>query len=164
VARDSSRKALPFGVEAFRSLRRRRPDAALVLVGADPARWSDEPGVLCPGWLAPEEVELAYRAADVLFVPSLYEGLPRAVIEAWSFGLPVVATDRVALAPTIDEVGGRVVRYGEADGAAEALASLLSNGEQARRYGDAGRRMAEQRFSLEDGVARTEALYRELVP
>src|SRR5206468_3122163 len=113
VARENSRKGLPFGLAAFRRLRESRPDATLVLVGADPRDWRDEPNVRCTGWLESAEVEMAYHSAEVLFVPSVYEGLPRSVIEAWSFGLPVVATDRVALAPTIDGVGGQVIRYGE---------------------------------------------------
>jgi glycosyltransferase involved in cell wall biosynthesis len=163
VARDNSRKALPFGVSAFRSLRQRRANAALLLVGANPGRWRDEPGVHCPGWLEPSDVELAYRVADVLFVPSLYEGLPRAVIEAWNFGVPVVATDRVALAPTIEDVGGLVVRYGRADRAAEALAAVLQDGELAHHYGENGRRIVQQRFALDRSIVRTEALYQEVM-
>jgi glycosyltransferase involved in cell wall biosynthesis len=163
VARDNSRKALPFGIASFRLLRRRRPDATLLLVGADPASLRDEPGVRCTGWLDRREVELAYRCADLLFVPSLYEGLPRAVIEAWSFGLPVVATDRVALAPTIDGVGGRVIRYGDAGEAAHALATMLADGDLARAYGEAGRLLIDERFRLERSVELTESLYRDVV-
>jgi glycosyltransferase involved in cell wall biosynthesis len=163
VARDNSRKALPFGIEAFRQLRRERADAELLLVGANPDRWNGEPGVRCPGWLDPCDVELAYRTADVLFVPSLYEGLPRVVIEAWSFGLPVVATDRVALAPMIDGVGGRVVQFGDPREAANALSSLLVDPSLARRYGNAGRKLAEERFALKRSIDLTEALYMKLV-
>jgi glycosyltransferase involved in cell wall biosynthesis len=162
VARENSRKALPFGIEAFRALRRTRPDAELLLVGADPERRGHELGVRCPGWLEPRETELAYRCADVLFVPSLYEGLPRSVIEAWSFALPVVATDRVALAPTIDGVGGRVIGYGRADDAAEALAALLDDQTLARTYGESGRRLVEDGFCLDRSVEQTASLYRSV--
>jgi glycosyltransferase involved in cell wall biosynthesis len=163
VARDNRRKALPFGVKAFCQLRKSLPDTELLLVGADPDRWNGVPGVRCPGWLEPHEVELAYRSADVLFVPSLYEGLPRAVIEAWRFSLPVVATDRVALAPMIADVGGRVVAYGNVLQAASALSHLLSNRKLARTYGARGRRMVEEQFRLDLSVTRTEALYHGLL-
>src|SRR5712691_1095491 len=164
VARDNSRKALPFGLAAFGELRTRRPDAQLLLVGPEP----DSPhgrseGVHCPGWLPKRELELAYQAADLLFVPSLYEGLPRAVIEAWQFSLPVVATDRVALAQTIDGEGGRIVRYGDAAAAGAAIAELLADPELLLRYGDQGRRLVEERFLLSRVVAETERLYCEVL-
>lgn len=162
VARDNSRKALPFGIESFRALRRRHPDAELLMVGAEADCWRREEGVRCTGWLDPGMVELAYRSADVLFVPSLYEGLPRAVIEAWSFALPVVATNRVALAPTIDAVGGQIVQYGNPGEAADALSSILADAHLARRYGNAGRELVQERFCLNRSVELTEALYRRL--
>src|SRR5712691_6504237 len=149
---------------AFGELRTRRPDAQLLLVGPEP----DSPhgrseGVHCPGWLPKRELELAYQAADLLFVPSLYEGLPRAVIEAWQFSLPVVATDRVALAQTIDGEGGRIVRYGDAAAAGAAIAELLADPELLLRYGDQGRRLVEERFLLSRVVAETERLYCEVL-
>lgn len=36
--------------------------------------------------------ELSYRAADLFILPSFSEGLPMAILEAWSFALPVVMT------------------------------------------------------------------------
>jgi glycosyltransferase involved in cell wall biosynthesis len=163
VARENSRKALPFGIETFQALRQQRPDVELLLVGAEGDRWQSIEGVHSTGWLERGDVALAYQTADVLFVPSLYEGLPRAVIEAWSFGLPVIATDRVALAPTIDRVGGRVVPYGEVDQAAEALASMLADADRARGYGEAGRRLVMDRFRLERSIGSTERLYQDLM-
>jgi glycosyltransferase involved in cell wall biosynthesis len=163
VARDNSRKALPFGLSAFAALRERVPDARLLLVGPDrDYAGARNPGVVCPGWLDQTGVALAYQAADVLFVPSLYEGLPRAVIEAWRWETPVVATDRVALASTIDGVGGLVAPYGGVGAAAAALARLLSDREQATAFGRAGRRLVERSFLMPDLVDRTLALYRDL--
>ena len=164
VARDNSRKALPFGLAAFAELRRRLPGAQLLLVGPDADyRGGAQSGVSCPGWLDQPSIALAYQAADVLFVPSLYEGLPRAVIESWRFGTPVVATDRVALAPTIDGVGGVVVRYGDVAGAAAALASLLHDRERAAGLGAAGRELVGEQFLMPDLVDRTVEVYRDLL-
>lgn len=33
-----------------------------------------------------------YNAADILLMPSMYEGMPLTLLEAWSFGLPTVTT------------------------------------------------------------------------
>jgi|SRR5579862_8066132 len=164
VGRDNSRKALPFGLAAFAELRTRLPEAELLLVGPDASYpGGAQDGVSCPGWLDDESMALAYQAADVLFVPSLYEGLPRAVVEAWRWRTPVVATDRVALAATIDGVGGRVVPYGNVGDAASALAALLREPDARRAFGDGGRRLVESSFLMPALVDRTVELYEDLV-
>jgi glycosyltransferase involved in cell wall biosynthesis len=163
VGRDNSRKALPFGLAAFAELRRLRPDAQLLLVGPDRGfTGGRQAGVHCPGWLEQAQIALAYQTADVLFVPSLYEGLPRAVIEAWRWRTPVVATDRVALASTIDGVGGNVIPYGDAGAAARTLAGMLADPARARRLGCAGGELVESRFLMPCLVDETLALYLEL--
>jgi glycosyltransferase involved in cell wall biosynthesis len=140
------------------------PTAELLLVGPDPNfRDAEMPGVLCPGWLDSEEIALAYQAADVLFVPSLYEGLPRAVIEAWRWGTPVVATDRVALASTIEGVGGRVVPYGDSTLAAAALLELLQNQSTRQLLGAGGQRLAGTAFLMSRLAEETLALYIDVV-
>src|SRR5207248_2015675 len=96
-------------------------------------------------------------------VPSAYEGLPRVVLEAWQAGLPVVATDRVALAPTIRGVGGEIVAYGDVERAARVLSRLLDEPARRERYGAAGRRLVSERFLLPRLVAETAALYAPLV-
>jgi glycosyltransferase involved in cell wall biosynthesis len=164
VARNNSRKGLPFGLETFSTLKAQMPSAELLLVGPDSNfRGAEMPGVLCPGWLDSEEIALAYQAADVLFVPSLYEGLPRAVIEAWRWGTPVVATDRVALASTIEGTGGRVVPYGDPTLAAAALLELLQDQSTRQLLGDGGQRLAGSAFLMSRLAEETLALYLDVV-
>jgi glycosyltransferase involved in cell wall biosynthesis len=161
VARDNSRKALPFGLATFARLREQLPTAQLLLVGPDQDfAGATEPGVICPGWLDQASIALAYQAADLLFVPSRYEGLPRAVIEAWRWGTPVVATDRVALAPTIESVGGLVAPYGDVDAAVRSLAELLDDRDRAARLGSSGKALVERRFQMPALVDETLLVYR----
>jgi glycosyltransferase involved in cell wall biosynthesis len=162
VARESSRKGLPFGLAAFRELRNHLKDSQLLLVGADPATWSRHEGVRCTGWLEGSEMEMVYAVADVVFVPSLYESFCRAVIEAWSSGLPVVATDRVGLAPVIEKGGGRIVPFGDVRAAADALELMISDPGLALACGSHGRALVDQRFSLHDVEDQIEALYMNL--
>jgi glycosyltransferase involved in cell wall biosynthesis len=165
VGRDNSRKALPFGLQSFARLRTRLPDAQLLLVGPDSSFvGAQQAGVVCPGWLDASSMRLAYQASDVLFVPSLYEGLPRAVIEAWRWGRPAVATDRVALAPMIADGAGRVVAYGSATQAASALECLLLDHAGRERFGRVGKRHVVSRFLKPRLATQTIALYRELSP
>jgi len=102
-----------------------RERLAIRLVGEGPyrtaieARLAADPSlarcVTLAGWQAPRE---ALAAADVLLMPSRYEGVPLVMLEAMALGLPVVGADlpgiRAHLAPehlfAVGDIGGAVAR------------------------------------------------------
>jgi glycosyltransferase involved in cell wall biosynthesis len=161
VGRDNSRKGLSFGLASFSRLRRSLPAARLVLIG--PEHRPSRDGVSRPGWLDAESLSRVYRAADVLFVPSLYEQQPRVVMEAWRWGIPVVVTDRVGLAQTVRQVGGAVTPFGDPDAAARALYEVLTDEPRARALGERGRQLVVSEFLTSTVVDRTLELYREVL-
>jgi glycosyltransferase involved in cell wall biosynthesis len=163
VARPDSakRKGLPFAGAAFSALRTRLPDARLLLVGHQPDdELARHEGTIAAGWCDAERVAQAYDAADMLMVTSIYECLPRAVVEAWSHELPVAVTDRIALAPLVRDRAGIVVPSGDVPAMAGALEAILTEPGLARAYGVAGRELVEDGFLLADHVTRTAELYR----
>lgn len=87
-------------------------------------------------------------ACDSFVLPSLWEGLPVALIEAMAAELPTIATDvsgsRFAL---IDGVTGWLVPPGEPDALVEAIEQVLSDPEEAAARGRAGRQRADEVFS-----------------
>jgi glycosyltransferase involved in cell wall biosynthesis len=85
------------------------------------------------------------------------------VIEAWRWSTPVVATDRVALAPQIDGVGGLVAPYGDVSGAAKAIWRIVGDPRTASAFGRQGKHLVTSQFLLPDVIARTTDLYHELV-
>ncbi|MEY9488505.1 glycosyltransferase involved in cell wall biosynthesis [Streptomyces calvus] len=82
-------------LRAWRSVARRVPDARLVLVGDGPERdrlrAAAPPSVLFAG--AVTDVSRWYQAADVVVLPSRWEGMALAPLEAMACGRPVVVTD-----------------------------------------------------------------------
>jgi glycosyltransferase involved in cell wall biosynthesis len=159
----SRRKGFGFAVAAFRELRGRMPQARLLLVGSEPGdELTREIGTVAAGWCGPERVAAAYEAADVLLVSSVYEGLPRSVVEAWSHELPVAVTDRIALASLVRGQAGKVVPFGDVKGMADALEIILTNDKLAHDYGTNGRALVDGQFLLADHVDRTVALYSAL--
>jgi glycosyltransferase involved in cell wall biosynthesis len=103
-------------------------------------------------------------AADVFVFPSLYEGLPGVLIEAMALGLPIVASDLEAIREVV-EVGrsALLVPPGDPEALALAIARLLDDRALARSFGAYGRRVFEQRFTLERSTQRMVDLYRDLV-
>lgn len=93
------------------------------------------------------------------------EGLPKTVIEAMAYGVPTIVTD-VGGSPELVEnnVSGIVVAPGDAKAIAAAITSLWRQPELARALGRRGQERIELDFSIRTTIARTAALYRELVP
>jgi glycosyltransferase involved in cell wall biosynthesis len=161
-ARRDKRKGMGFCFESFDRLREQVPDAVLALTGTpgpgDPRR----PGLRWLGRLSDDDLARAYRAADVVFVPSLYEAFSLVVIEAWQQARPVVVTDGVALAEVVRTGGGLVVPYGDAGRAASGLANLIRDGAAADRAGREGRAYVQSDYLLPTVLDRLESLYAEL--
>lgn len=106
----------------------------------------------------------AYHAADVFLLPSIHEPFGIVILEAWSAGLPVIAS-RVGGVPSFLEDGqdGLLFEPGDLDGCQRALRSVAGDGNLARSLGVAGRDKAVTRYSW-DVVTRTlESLYEDVI-
>lgn len=104
---------------------------------------------------------------DVMVLTSLSEGLPFALLEAFSYGVPAVATDVGACRELIEGraggitsgAAGIVTAVAEPEQTGEALAKLLSDAALRKKFGDVGRRRAASDYALKDVVTAYEELY-----
>lgn len=80
-------------------------------------------------------------AAHVFALPSRYEGIPNAMLEAMASGLPVVASDSASGARELVEDGrtGLLVRGSDVGALAAGLERLMSDPEERRRLGERAR-------------------------
>ena len=103
-------------------------------------------------------------ATDVFLFPSAQEGLPCAVQEALSMGVPVVATDVRGNHDLVDASCGRLVLLGDTGALARAARELIALGpEERRRLGVAGREKMIRRFSRPACVAQWLDIYQTLL-
>jgi glycosyltransferase involved in cell wall biosynthesis len=104
-----------------------------------------------------------YRALDLFVQPSLWEGLPLALLKAMGAGLPVVAT-RVSGSreAVVDGANGCLVNPGDPKALARAILDLHRHPEARRRLGEAARRTVAEKYSLEAMLRRLEELYLDL--
>jgi glycosyltransferase involved in cell wall biosynthesis len=172
VGRLRTRKAAAVLLAAFVRVRKRLPSARLVLVGngeqqsAIAARIGAlglGDAVELAGALGREATQERFTRADLLCLPSTYEGFPLVILEAMAAGLPVVAT-AVAGVPEAVRPGetGLLVEPEDAEGLAGALLALLEDPQRARAMGEAGRRLLEQRFTIGHATAAYVALWQRL--
>ena len=87
------------------------------------------------------------RRATALIVPSTYEGMPLVVLEAMSDGVPVIASAVSGIPEVVvDGETGWLVPPERSAALAAALIEAISDPEEARVRGEAGRQRLDQRF------------------
>lgn len=98
-----------------------------------------------PGWVKPEEVIDAFSRSDILFMPSLSEGLPMVGVQALSMGLAIVASD---IGGFIDLVAqgenGYLIDPNDVAGFSEALRNLLKDTKKLHTFRSASRHRAKK--------------------
>jgi glycosyltransferase involved in cell wall biosynthesis len=110
------------------------------------------------------DVRSLLRAADILVLPSLSEGLSNAVLEAMAMAIPVVATRIGGLEEQVaDGVTGVLVAPGNAGALADGLDALIRDAHLQRAMGERGRASVEQRFSFASTLDAYQQLYQDLI-
>lgn len=76
----------------------------------------------------PSEIEGYYLDSDLFVLSSRWEGCPNVLLEAMSYGLPVISTDVSGAVNIIEnEVSGFIVRRGNTDEMSEKIELLINN-------------------------------------
>ena len=116
--------------------------------------------VTCPGWLDAERKTAAFAGSLVFLLPSYAEGMPMALLEAMSWGLPVIATPVGGIPQVVEhEVSGLLVAPGDIKGCAAQMERLLTDPSLRERLGSAARERIAADFSLGDALDRLSAIY-----
>ena len=113
------------------------------------------------------EAELVrlHSEAELVVVPSLYEGFSLPAIQAMACGLPVVATTGGALPEVVGRDGDTalLVPPGDAPALARAMGRLLDDPGLRRRIGEAGKARALRSFSWRAAAEATADEYRRVI-
>lgn len=162
VGRFVDKKAPYLTLLAFEQVRRKHPEARLVLAGDGPLfetmhnlveAFGLAGAVEFPGILSPDEVARWMRRASAFVQHSVTprvgpnagdsEGTPVAMLEAMMIGLPVIGTRHAGLGEVIEHgVTGLLVDERDVDGMAAAMRQVIESPAEADRMGEAGRRLA----------------------
>jgi glycosyltransferase involved in cell wall biosynthesis len=116
--------------------------------------------VVFPGFIADADLPAVYAGAQVLVMPSLYEGFGLPVLEGMACGVPVACSN----CSSLPEIAGQAALFFEptdADDISDALRRLLRDPELQDALRGAGLRQAG-RFSWERTAQETLAVYRRL--
>lgn len=173
VARLDPQKGLRYLIDATPALVSRFPSLRVLLVGGGPpairdslVKLAERSGVAAHVMFLgiQPNVQDYLQLCDVFVLPSLYEGLGIALVEAMAAGRPCVATRVGAIPEVVDEGrSGMLVSPGDPAGLATAITRLLEAPALRREMGEGGRRIVLERFNVHRNIQELEELYRRVL-
>jgi len=111
------------------------------------------------GWITPVQVINEYRSADIMFMPSLSEGLPVVGVQALAMGLALVLSRVGGSVELVEhDVNGFLFEPHDQEGFVFVLRELLSKPEKLLAFRLASRKLAEK-FSLDRIIKLYENLF-----
>lgn len=117
--------------------------------------------VVMAGFHSGESLQQLYAHAGLFVLPSSHEGLPLALLEALSYGVPVLVSDIPANLEVIDNPA-HIFRVGNIDDLKDKMSALVGVRLEAAER-EAIRRNNIRRYDWTDIAARTSAAYAELI-
>lgn len=124
----------------------RRPDQQIVVTG----RLSDE------------EVAALFRRSDLFVFPTLADTFPLAILEAMSYGLPVLASNVGGIPYQIDDRSGRLVQAGNVEELVEAIGGFAQRPDKLADMGREAKARVAVQFTWESAAIRAFAEYERL--
>ena len=115
------------------------------------------------GWVSGDKKVELLNNADVFILPSYTEGLPISILEAMSYGLPVISTP-VGGIPEVIEDGenGFLITPGDKVSLYNAIIKLITNKELRKSMGEESYKKVQQHFSKNISM-KLENIYKELL-
>lgn len=159
-------------LDAFGDIVKNFPLAHLLIVGDGPRRENLQGRIRASGHAEKiqlighrEDIPDMLAAMDIFALPSFAnEGVPQAIMQAMAMGLPVVSTTVGAIDEAVEEgVTGYLVEPKNAGQLKIRLENFIANPDLRSRMGDAARKRAESRFSLNAMLDAMERVFRHSV-
>lgn len=156
-----------FMIEAMSTLAAQYPDLHLLLVGDGELRAGLE-ALVSQSALddrihflgSRSDVADLLAASDLFVLPSLWEGLSMALLEAMATGLPIVASE---VSGTVQAIvpgqHGLLIPPGETQAIVAAVRQMLSDPDRARAMGEAAKQRVQAEFSAQKQADEHLALY-----
>lgn len=116
------------------------------------------------GWIRGDDIDKAYRNADIYILPSYNEGLPMSVLEAMSYGLPVISTPVGGTPEAVEDgINGFLINPGDYKALAEKIDLLANNKVLRKQMGEESHKIINEKFDIKIILKQLQDMYNELI-
>jgi len=166
-------KGLEFLIRSFYNVLDSYPNVKLAIVGPKDNfydqltniidKYKLTQHIILTGYLEGVELYNAYIDSDFFVLPSIYDAFPISVLEACSFGLPVIITENNGLVEWIENRAGIVVEYDNINQLTNAILTLLNDQSLIDEYSDNGKKLIQNYFTWERITKNIEFVYSQII-
>ena len=173
------KKGQSYLIAALRDVSLAHPEVRLRLVGDGPdrqliesciAQYGLQSIVTLRGWCTQSEVRQELERSDIFVLPSVVakdgrmEGIPVALMEAMSAGVPVITSNISGIPELVrHEETGLLVPERDSQALGASISRLIEDTELYRRLSYAGQQEVIHRYDLKVNVSRLSALFAEII-
>ena len=167
-------KGIKWLIQAWKTVTREYPNAKLLIIGEGDDRKNLERmaeglnlqnNIIFYGYQETQTIAYWLACADVFVMPSLFEGRPNVLLEAFQSQLPVVATNIAGMNELVqDAANGFLVPSEDSEALAEQILKLFSSETLREKMGTAGKELIRARgFTWDKCAEKYCGLYESLL-
>lgn len=116
------------------------------------------------GWIDEKTREEILKETMIYILPSYYEAMPMSILEAMSYGIPVIST-KVGSIPEVinEESNGYLLEPGDINGFARGILNIVSNSELRNNISKNNFKFVNKEFNIERHIDSLYDIYRNLI-
>jgi len=171
VGRLIQQKGLPYLIDAMAEIVREYPRTGVLITGRGKEKEKLEArvrnlaldkNIVFSGFIPEEQLPNLYSSADIFVLPSLWEVLPIALLEALACGAPLLVSDAGGNPEVVENgINGFTFKRRDTQGLAEKIRMMIDDEKTRKRMGKKSREIAVKKFDWEQIAKRTMECYRE---
>lgn len=171
AAHMNANKAYDILLKAFAKIKDSYPDWKLIMMGDGEVEKAKKMAqelkinnqVIFTGYIIGKEKEKYFQKASIFCMCSYQEGFPMVVLEAWSYGIPVITTPVGGLPEVIEEGKNAITfSFGDYQELAKKLELLINNYDKRSNMSSYVHNFAEAKFSIKTISNKLSTIYRNL--
>ncbi len=168
-------KGLDLLIPAFAKLSSKMKNVHLIIAGKDDGdgyenkvrRWVEEynlnDSITFAGFVSGKDKLLLLYGSDIFVLPSYSEGLPTAVLEAMSMGLPVVITDKCGITHELVNNNAGIIVQTNIESIYEGMKRLLEDENLRKTISKNGKRLVMEYYNIEKVADKMIEMYEEVL-
>jgi len=119
--------------------------------------------VIVPGWISDdEEIEKIYRQTAIYLLPSYNEGMPMSILEAMSFGIPVISTNVGAIPKVVEKENGYIIEPGDLDALENKILSIIEHELEYAYFKNNNIKKINELYDIRKSIDKIVSIYRDV--
>ncbi|MGG0300386.1 glycosyltransferase family 4 protein [Bacillus albus] len=119
---------------------------------------------ILPGWISDDKkIEDIYRKSIIYTLPSYNEGMPMSILEAMSYGLPVISTNVGSIPSVVEKENGFITKPGDIDELTNKIIFLLNNSEISKSMSERNVEKINSNYNVYSSLDKVISLYERIM-